>query len=256
MTSSLVGRFNPPKLVIPAVGLVQVAKPPVDLVQRLAGAVIVIARSAAGAGADTLASLLRNALATWGCATTLVDFSERGDEGPAWDRTGVQYNCVRVAAKGDLGPEIGNVVAERSNETVIINTPKNFLADLASAEEEYFPIIRGQGRLYRLLWIDHPHDEPSDILLRYIALHGGARCVVLRREPDHSGVAVSDVNVALPEYCSGAVSIPRLPSAIAEAFYRGRMNLDQAIGQGRVGDKMALATRRDRFLTDLRREVV
>ena len=245
MTNEISAHLAARQVTLPRAVQIRVPAPAIADVQPLVGAVIIIARSS-GVGADTLAAMLRHCVGLRGGPSTLIDFSLPADEGPAWDRTGKDDRCIRITNDDDLGAALGNAIYERPTDLIVINTPKNYLADIAGVELEFYPIIQQQRRPYCLFWIDHKHDQPSDVLNRYNQAGGAARCTVFTETDGRSS------NVTLPDHCSGSVQIPRVPGNIADAFYRGRVPLDEAIQAGRMGEKMALSARLKNFIIDLR----
>lgn len=148
------------------------------------------------------------------------------------------------ASRAPWFPFLGNNWAA-ANVATSFASCRHTLADIVGVEPEFYPIIQQQQRPYYLFWIDHKHDQPSDVLNRYIQGGGTAKCSVLIDDVGRSS------NVTLPYHCRGSVPTPRLPGNIADAFYRGRLPLDQAIQAGRMGEKMALAERFKNFIIDL-----
>lgn len=246
MTNELSLHSAAQQVTLPRPVQVRVPAPRIADVQPLVGAVIVIARWSSGVGADTVAAILRERVGARGGPSTLIDFSLPTDEGPAWDHTGKDTRCIRITKDDDLGAEIGNAIYERPTDLIVINTPKNFLTDIVAVEPEFYPIIREQRRPYCLFWIDHRHDQSSNVLNKYNDAGGTAKCTVLTDDHDRSA------NVAPPYRGGWPILIPRLPNNIADAFYRQRMPLAQAMEAGRVGDQLALDTRFKNFMSDLR----
>lgn len=225
---------------------------PAEQISYLDGAVIAIARAGGGAGADTLAALLMYVAKQGDSSITLIDFAAEGDEGPAWDRSKQEYWCARTTISTDLGVELADVISENSLGIVIINMPANTLPELLKAELDFVPIIRALERPYVLIWIDRPTDESLDRIGGYRRAGGQAHCVVAAVESETLRADLEVLSVRLPPDIVCPVTIPRLPSRIAQSFYKQRTLLREAVSTASAGSQAAFYRKLKAFVAELK----
>lgn len=228
--------------------VIKIPMPLPSTVQPLVGAVVLIVRSAGGTGADTLAALLEDQASRCGVPVTLVDFEHPGDEGPAWHRIPGETHQIKMKIGVSLGAELGNEIADRPRDLVLINAPTNSLPDFCAAEATFGEVIRMMARPYYIFWIDAPHDEPLDTLVLYELNGGKADCVVFARE---TGARAQATAMRLPTNQASVVGIPCLPGAVADAFYKKRETLERAFTRGRTGDQISMSMGLKKFMRQL-----
>ena len=250
---AIIGRQNllPLKISHNAAQVVGMPVPRISSIQPLANAVVLIARAAGGAGADTLTALIEDQARRVQMPTTIVDFTMLDDEGPAWQRNPTETKQIKLEINDKLGAELGNIIAEQNSDLIIVNAPANSLPDFRKAEADFGDIINAMGRRYYIFWIDTPHDEASDRLNKYIATHGIGKCIVFAIEAEEGRPTKRNTSIEMPASCSTVITIPRLNTTVAEAFYKDRLLLQWAFEQGRAGTRIAFHRRLAAMMTAL-----
>ncbi len=220
-------------------------------VASIRGAVFLIARAGGGAGSDTVAAIIAYLAELQRLRVTMLDFSLEGDEGPAWARNGIEYECERLEFSSELAANLINAIDENRDGVVIINSPPNTLADIVDIEDEFRPIIDLLKRPYVLIWIDRPYDERIDRISGYRKAGGTARCVVAVRQLEQARGQTIKINVQMPAGSFSPITIPLLPSYIAKAFYQDRMGLVEAVTCGSLGHQLSFLAGVKKFAKEL-----